>query len=92
MSSKPYVASGKYIQRMSDYCKHCRFDPEKSTGDSACPFDTLYWAFLMRHEHRFKHHPRARTQWRNLSRLATDEAARIKRSADKLKSENLTRD
>lgn len=62
MSSKPYVASGKYIQRMSDYCKHCRFDPEKSTGDSACPFDTLYRAFLMRHEHRFKDHPRARTQ------------------------------
>jgi len=85
MSSKPYVANGKYIQRMSDYCRYCRFDPAKSTGDAACPFTTLYWDFLMRHEHRFKDHPRAGMQWRNLGRVAADKRAAIRSSADKLK-------
>lgn len=85
MSSKPYIASGKYIQRMSNYCAYCRFDPAKSTGDGACPFTTLYWDFLMRHEQRFKDHPRAGMQWRNLMRVDADRRAEIKSCADKLK-------
>ena len=87
-SSKPYVASGKYIQRMSNYCTHCRYDPTISTGDSACPFTTLYWDFLIRHENRFKDHPRAGMQWRNLGRLSPVRRTEIKRSAEKLRAEN----
>ena len=49
-ASKPYAASGAYINRMSDYCKGCVYSPKSFAGDHACPFTTLYWDFLMRHE------------------------------------------
>lgn len=69
MASKPYVASGKYIQRMSDHCTGCRFDPAKSTGDDACPFTTLYWDYLLRHERALRGNQRMGMQLRNLQRL-----------------------
>lgn len=69
LASKPYAASGRYIQRMSNYCADCRYAPDKSVGEDACPFTTLYWDFLMRHETRFSSHPRAAMQWRMLQRL-----------------------
>jgi deoxyribodipyrimidine photolyase-related protein len=74
MASKPYVASGKYIQRMSNHCKGCRYDPAQSTGAQACPFTTLYWEFLLRHEPLLKKNPRMAMQLKNLARL--DPAAR----------------
>jgi deoxyribodipyrimidine photolyase-related protein len=69
MASKPYVASGKYIQRMSNHCKGCRFDPAQSTGATACPYTTLYWDFLVRHETLVKKNPRMAMQLKNLTRL-----------------------
>jgi len=72
MASKPYVASGKYIQRMSNHCKGCRFDPATSTGEKACPFTTLYWEFLMRHEPLLQKNPRMAMQLKNLARLNAD--------------------
>jgi deoxyribodipyrimidine photolyase-related protein len=69
MVSKPYCASGKYIQRMSNYCDGCRYRPDQSTGPDACPVTTLYWDFLARHEQRFARHPRTALQWKNLQRL-----------------------
>lgn len=70
MASKPYVASGQYIKRMSNYCEHCRYRPDETLGEQACPFTTLYWDFLDRHRARFSRHPRTALQWRNLDRLS----------------------
>ena len=72
MGSKPYIATGKYIQRMSPHCKGCRYDPALRSGDKACPFTTLYWDFLMRHETLLAKHPRMALQVKNVARL-TDE-------------------
>jgi deoxyribodipyrimidine photolyase-related protein len=69
MGSKPYIATGKYIQRMSPHCKACRYDPAHRVGESACPFTTLYWDFLMRHEAMLSGNPRIALQVRNLARL-----------------------
>jgi len=74
MASKPYVASGKYIQRMSNHCKGCKYEPAQSTGPQACPYTTLYWDFLNRHEVLLKKNPRMAMQLKNLGRL--DVAAR----------------
>ena len=58
LGSKPYVSSGNYIDKMSDYCKSCAYKVKDKTGPDACPFNTLYWHFLDRHRDRFKANPR----------------------------------
>lgn len=82
MASKPYVATGKYIQRMSNYCEGCTFDPAAATGPSACPFTTLYWDFLMRHDKRLRASPRMALQLRNLAKLSRRVRGEISRRAD----------
>jgi deoxyribodipyrimidine photolyase-related protein len=84
MASKPYAASGKYIDRMSNYCKSCRFNPAKSTGQDACPITTLYWDFLMRHEALLAKNPRMGMQVRNLSRLSAADRKAIRAQAAQL--------
>lgn len=85
MASKPYIASGKYIQRMSNYCRACRYRPDRALGEAACPFTTLYWDFLDRHAGRFRRHPRLGQQVRNLDRMSAKERAQIRAAAEKLR-------
>lgn len=85
MGSKPYVASGKYIDRMSNYCGHCRYSPDQRVGPQACPFTTLYWAFLDKHRARFGDHPRAGMQWRNLRHVSTTEMEQIRARAEAIR-------
>lgn len=86
LGSKPYVASGKYIQRMSNYCSGCRYDPAKSVGADACPFTTLYWDFLLRHETLLRKNQRMAMQLKNLSRLSPAGRAAIRQQAERLRS------
>ncbi|WP_235823790.1 cryptochrome/photolyase family protein [Azohydromonas sediminis] len=86
MASKPYAASGKYLDRMSPYCRGCRFDPAKAGGDDACPFTTLYWDFLARHERRFAAHPRMALQVKNLARVTAAERVAIAARAEHLRA------
>jgi deoxyribodipyrimidine photolyase-related protein len=86
MASKPYAASGAYVNRMSNYCKGCRYKPTESTGPSACPYTTLYWDFLDRNEVKLKSNVRLAMQMKNLARLTTAERTKIRRAADELKS------
>ena len=77
MGSKPYIATGKYIQRMSPHCKGCRYDPALRSGDSACPFTTLYWDFLMRHEAMLAKNPRMALQVKNVARLSGEQKSAV---------------
>lgn len=85
LGSKPYAASGRYIDRMSNYCADCRYAPGEASGEHACPFTTLYWDFLLRHEERFARHPRAGMQWRNLARLDDARRGTIRSAAARLR-------
>jgi deoxyribodipyrimidine photolyase-related protein len=81
-ASKPYAASGKYIQRMGDHCANCRYKVAKRTEDDACPFNALYWDFLMRHEEQLADNGRMTMMYRNVERLKPADKAAITRRAN----------
>jgi deoxyribodipyrimidine photolyase-related protein len=78
MATKPYASGGAYIDKMSDYCKDCVYDRKKRTGEDACPFTTLYWDFLARHEGKFARNPRVAQQVRAAHRLSDLEEVRVR--------------
>ncbi len=86
MMTKPYAASGRYVDRMSDHCGRCVYDPGTRTGDRACPFTTLYWDFLARHRRRFAGNPRMRMMLRNLDRIDAPQLAEISQRAGRLRA------
>ena len=69
LATKPYASGGAYIDRMSDYCRGCRYDPRKRLGDDACPFTAGYWAFLERNRGRLQDNHRMRQPLMGLDRL-----------------------
>ena len=81
MASKPYAASGNYINKMSDYCAGCSYDVKARTGPDACPFNPLYWQFIDRHAERFGQNPRMGPILATWRRMAPDDRDDILRSA-----------
>ncbi|MCZ8108516.1 MAG: cryptochrome/photolyase family protein [Burkholderiales bacterium] len=81
LASKPYAASGAYIDRMSDYCGACRFDPRVKSGPDACPFNVLYWNFLIENRERLGRNPRMAMPYRTLGAMAVERRAMIVRDA-----------
>ena len=81
VGTKPYVASGNYINRMSNYCASCRYDPKKSVGADACPFNTLYWDFIDRHREKLKRNPRMRLPLKLLETKARTDVTQIRTRA-----------
>ena len=80
-ASKPYAASGNYIDKMSDYCGNCRYSPKVKTGDGACPFNLLYWDFIARNEKRLKGNPRMNRTYATLARMDAGKVATIRSEA-----------
>jgi deoxyribodipyrimidine photolyase-related protein len=85
MASKPYCATGAYIDRMGNACKGCRYDPKQATGPEACPFTTLYWDFLARHGKLLAKNPRMTMQLKNVARKPAAELRAIRHHADDLR-------
>ncbi len=81
LATKPYVSSGAYIHRMSDYCKTCRYNQKIRIGENACPFNALYWDFFIRHHNKLSRNPRLGMVYRNLERFSTSERNAITQQA-----------
>jgi deoxyribodipyrimidine photolyase-related protein len=81
VGTKPYIASGAYINRMSNFCKNCEYDVNQKTGEKACPFNYLYWNFLIEHQDKFGKNPRMGIAYNNLKRLNDEDKKLITQSA-----------
>nr|WP_324258715.1 cryptochrome/photolyase family protein [Cellvibrio fontiphilus] len=81
MASKPYIATGRYIAKMSNYCAGCRYKPDEAETDNACPFTTLYWEFLATHRARFANHPRLALQVKHLDNHSAEKRAAVAKRA-----------
>jgi deoxyribodipyrimidine photolyase-related protein len=82
MASKPYAASGAYINRMSDFCSGCRYDVRQKTGPDACPFNYLYWAFLIRQRQTLARNPRMAMPYRTLAGWTAEREAAVLAEAE----------
>jgi deoxyribodipyrimidine photolyase-related protein len=81
VGSKPYAGSGAYINRMSDYCRHCHYDVKDAVGERGCPFNALYWDFMARNQQRFAGNNRMAMPLRTLERMAPERVAALRARA-----------
>ena len=85
LATKPYVSSAAYIDRMSDYCKGCRYDKKLRTGPKACPFNALYWDFHARHADKLAKNPRIGMVYRQLEKMTPEVKAAIALQAEQIR-------
>ena len=81
LASKPYAASGAYVDRMSDYCRGCAYEVKAKSGPKACPLNLLYWDFIARHRDRLARNPRMAQMVRTWERFAPDKQEQLRRDA-----------
>ena len=81
LSTKPYAASANYVDKMSDFCGDCRYDPDQTTGEDACPFNALYWDFLAENDETLRENHRMGLTYHNLDRKGDDELDAIRERA-----------
>ncbi len=82
LGSKPYASSGKYIDRMSNYCSHCTYNVKESTGEKACPFNYLYWNFLMENQERLQGNQRMSLIYSQMARMSEDKLKAMAEQAE----------
>lgn len=87
LASKPYASGGAYIERMSNYCRSCHYNVKQKTGEQACPFNYLYWDFLIRHQDRLSSNARMGMMYRTLSKMTNEKRATILADSQRFLSE-----
>ncbi len=80
-ATKPYIASGSYINKMSDFCSHCKYQVKKRSGEDACPFNYLYWYFLVENEKKMRSNPRMGPNVLGLKHVSAEERVAITQQA-----------
>tara|TARA_B100001750_G_C15518314_1_gene609208 strand:- start:4514 stop:4933 length:420 start_codon:yes stop_codon:yes gene_type:complete len=89
VATKPYVSSGSYINKMSNYCKDCHYNVNKKQGEDACPFNSLYWNFLDEKREHFQDNQRMNMMMSLLNKMNSETLKKHKeRAADILKNPN----
>ena len=83
IASKPYAASGKYIDRMSNYCRSCAYDPKEMTGERACPFNALYWDFMARNENTLRNNQRLPYVFSTWAKFGSDKQRVVRAQASR---------
>ena len=87
VGTKPYVSSANYIHKMSNYCSGCHYDRKKRVGERACPFNSLYWDFFLRHRDKLEKNPRIGLAYRNLNRMSEEDKKAISAQANSYKTQ-----
>jgi deoxyribodipyrimidine photolyase-related protein len=82
VGSKAYAASGNYVDKMSDYCKNCRYNVKEKDTDNACPLNSLYWRFMNKHRAKFGSNPRQAMVYRNWDKYSADKQQAILKRAE----------
>ena len=86
VATKPYISSANYIRKMSDYCDRCWYEPGAKSGNRSCPFNSLYWDFLIRHRRKLEKNPRVAMMYRTLDRMKEDNRQQLLKQARKYKA------
>lgn len=84
VATKPYISSGQYIQRMGGPCKTCVYNVKEKTGNDACPFNVLYWNFLLKHEEKLRGNRRMALMYKHVERMSPAQKAEVSEQAQQL--------